>query len=634
MSFFKSAPSSRFSENRPARSARSQDWRRFWPLTRRILLALVGIGAIGLFCVTIFLAWVSRDLPDPNTLTTRDVAQTTKIYDRTGQVLLYELHGDQNRTLVKIEDIPPVMREATISIEDRQFYQHHGIYWKGIFRALWVDVTHGTASQGASTLTQQLVKNAILSNERTWLRKAKELILALQIERTYSKDQILQLYLNEIPYGSTIYGVESAAQTYFGKSAKDLTLDEAALLAAIPQAPDLYSPYGTGTRGDNRARLVTRQHYIIDVMVDEKYITKDQADAAKATDTLAKIKPKAYSALKAPHFVMYVRQQLVDAFGLKRVEEGGLKVITTLDYDKQQVAEDEIQKGVAAKGKTYKFSNAALVSIDPKTGQVLAMVGSKDFFDNTIDGQVNVTLNPRQPGSSFKPIVYALGFSRGFLPQTQIWDVNTTFKTDVGDYTPHDYDLGQRGPLTLRKALQGSLNIPAVKMLYLNGITRVLDLADKLGYTTLQDRSRFGLSLALGGAEVKPIEHASTFATFANDGVRMPVASILSVTDHDGTILQQWQPSEGTRVIDSQAVRLLSSVLTDTQARAYIFSPAALNNLSLPDRPVAAKTGTTNDFNDAWKQRRQTNESRCGWLSCCGTDLGWLHASCHKDDAD
>ncbi len=603
----------RNAQSSPEQTGRDQKGRvlRF---LKRAGLALVGAGAIGIFCFTLFLAWVSRDLPNPDTLSTRDVPQSTKIYDRTGKTLLYELHGDEKRTLAKIDDIPLNMRNATISIEDRRFYQHHGVYWKGLIRAVGMSVLTQTRVKGTSTLTQQLVKNAILSNERSLMRKAREFVLALQIERTFSKDQILQLYLNEIPYGSTIYGIESASQSYFGKSVKDLTLDEAALLAAIPQAPDLYSPYGTGTRGDNRARLVVRQHYILDVMAEEGYITKDQATAAKTVRTLDKLKPKTYTQLKAPHFVMYVRSQLVETYGLKRVEEGGLRVITTLDWDKQQIAEQEVVKGVEARGKAYKFTNAALISLDPKTGQVLAMVGSKDFTDDEIDGQVNVTLRPRQPGSSFKPIVYGLAFARGYLPQTILWDVDTTFRTEIGAYTPHDYDFKQRGPLSMRMSLQNSLNTPAVKTLYLVGLGRVLDFTERLGYTTLSDRSRFGLSLALGGGEVKPIEHASAFAAFANDGIQQPTASILRVEDHDGVVLQEWKRGEGTRVIDSQAARLLADVMSDNQARALVFNQAARNYLTLADRPVAAKTGTTNNYNDAWTVGFTPNLATVVWV--------------------
>lgn len=573
-----------------------------------------GIGLVlGFFLVTIALAWVSRDLPDPNTLSTREVPQSTRIYDRTGQHLLYEIHGDEKRTLIKIADVPRYVPMATVSIEDRKFFEHHGIYWRGLVRAVLVSVVQGQRIQGTSTLTQQLVKNAILTNERSILRKAKEFILALQIERVYSKDQILQLYLNEIPYGSNIYGIESAAQTYFGKSAHDLTLDEAALLAAIPQAPDLYSPYGTGLHGDNRDRLVVRQRYILDLLAEQGYVSKADAETAKTIKTLDKIKPKKLGNIDAPHFVMYVRSLLVDKYGQKQVEQGGLKVITTLDWDKQVIADREVKKGVDARGKDYKFTNAALVSLDPKTGQILAMVGSKDFFDADHAGQVNIILSPRQPGSSFKPIVYALAFSRGYLPQTQLWDVTTNFRVDNNTYTPNDYDFKQRGPVSLRQSLQGSLNIPAVELLYLNGVGRALDFAERLGYTTLEDRSRFGLSLALGSAEVKPLEHASTFATFANDGVRLPTSAILKVENSDGTALEEWKQPDGEQVIDSQAVRTLSNVLSDTSARTYIFG-ARSALLALPDRQVAAKTGTTNSFKDAWTMGYTPNLVTAVWV--------------------
>lgn len=593
-----------------------------WKLwLKRLIFAGLALGVVGLFAFTLLVAWVSRDLPDPNSLSTREVPQSTKIYDRTGTQLLYEIHGDEKRTLVKIDDIPVVMQHATVAIEDKKFYEHHGVYWKGLIRAFGMSVLTQTRVRGTSTLTQQFVKNALLSNERSLMRKVREFVLALQIERTYSKDQILQLYLNEIPYGSNIYGIESAAQTYFGKPAKNLTLDEAALLAAIPQAPDLYSPYGTGTRGDNRDLLVARQHYVITQMAEQGYITQDEATAAQAVKTLDKILPKKQATgLKAEHFVMYVRGLLVEKYGQKRVEQGGLQVITTLDWDKQQIADREVKKGVDQRGKAYKFTNAALVSLDPKTGQILAMVGSKDYYDDTIDGQVNVTLRPRQPGSSFKPIVYAQAFARGYLPQTQVWDVNTTFKTEIGNYDPRNYDLKEHGPISLRQALQGSLNIPAVEMLYLVGIGRTLDFAEQLGYTTLADRSRFGLSLVLGGGEVKPIEHAAAFAAFANDGVSMPTSPILKVQDNQGAILEEWHQDPGKRVLDTQSVRLLSNVLSDNQARTYVFG--AKNSLTLPDRPVAAKTGTTNNFKDAWTVGYTPNLVTAVWVgNSDGTEM-------------
>jgi 1A family penicillin-binding protein len=561
-------------------------------------VVLGGLFLVGALALTIVLAWISRDLPDPNTLLTRDVPQTTKIYDRTGTHVLYEIHGDENRTLIQIKDLPQYVPHATVSIEDKGFYTHHGVYWQGLIRATLTSLFSGKRVQGTSTLTQQFVKNAILTNERSFTRKLKEMLLSLQIERVYSKDQILQMYLNEIPYGPTIYGIESAAQNYFGKSAKDLTLDEAALLAAIPQAPDLYSPYGTGAHGDNREQLVGRQHYILDQMAAQGYVSKSDADAAKQVDTLKKILPKKVGNISAPHFVMYIRSLLNDKYGQTTVENKGLKVITTLDWDKQQIAEDEVKKGVEARGDKYNFTNAALVSIDPKTGQILAMVGSKDFFDTEHDGQVNVVLRPRQPGSSFKPIVYAAGLIKGYTPETTLWDVNTIFKTDVKNYEPKNYDLKEHGPVSVRQALQGSLNIPAVKMLYLVGVSRVLDFADSLGYTTLTDRSRFGLSLVLGGGEVTLLEHANAYAAFANEGVQMPTSAILKVEDANGATLDEWKPVDGTRVVDADITHTMSNILSDNAARTYVFG--ANNYLTLSSRPAAAKTGTTNDFHDAW----------------------------------
>lgn len=596
-------------------SAQNQaKWKKWvtWQNAKGVLRYSVIFGVIGLFILTLFAAYVSRDLPSPDTLITRNVEQSTKIYDRTGKVLLYEIHGDENRTLVSINDIPKNAQHATIAVEDKGFYEHHGIYWIGLVRAVFKNTLLGRRIQGTSTLTQQLIKNAVLNSERSLLRKVKEFILAIQIERVYTKEQILQMYFNEIPYGSTMYGIESASQAYFGKPAKELTLDESALLAAIPQAPDFYNPYGTGSRGDNRPALLARQRMILDLMATQNYITKDEATSAKKVDVLKKLQPKKLGNIRAPHFVMYVKQQLEKTYGADVVETGGLKVVTTLDWDKQQIAEDAIRHGMEARAKKYGFGNSALVSVDPKTGQILSMVGSQNYFDSAHDGQVNVITRPRQPGSSFKPIVYTLAFSLGYLPQTQVWDVETVFKTDSKEYTPHNYDGKERGPITLRQALQGSLNIPAVKLLYLVGIGKTLDFAESLGYTTFANRSRFGLSLVLGGAEVTPLEHVSAYATLANEGTRLPTSAILRVEDSLGTLKEEWKQPMGTSVIDANVARITTDVLSDNGARAYIFG--AQNSLTLPDRPVAAKTGTTNNYHDAWTAGYTPNLATVVWV--------------------
>ncbi len=559
-------------------------------LPKNIFLACLVLIATGaLFSLAAF-AWVSRDLPDPNALLKRDVEQSTKIYDRTGEHLLYEIHGNKNRTLVTIENIPEIVKQATISIEDQQFYKHKGFNpYRVVVGLVWGMITKGRP-QGGSTITQQLVKNAILSNERSVTRKIKELILSLAIEQRLTKDQILQLYLNEIPYGSTNYGVEAAAQAYFGKHVQDLDLAEAATLAALPKAPSTYL--------NNPDKLDARRDLVLRLMFDEGYITEEQKNTAQSEDVA--LVQKAENGITAPHFVFYVKQLLTEQYDFdeREVEEGGLKVITTLDYDKQLIAEAAIKNGVDTYGPSFNFNNGSLVALDPKTGQILSMVGSYDYFKDEIDGAVNVSLRARQPGSSFKPVVYTAAFIEGYTPNTILYDVNTTFKTEVSDYTPHNYDLGEHGPVTMRKALQGSLNIPAVKALSLVGVQKVLDFAESLGYTTFSDRSRFGLAVVLGGGEVKLLEHTAAFGTFATGGVRYPTSAILKVEDASGNVVNEWKAEPGKQVIDQNIAAETSNVLSDNAARTYIFG--AGNHLTLPDRAVAAKTGTTNDYHDAW----------------------------------
>lgn len=565
-----------------------------------VVLSLVLLGGI---VGVAALAWFSRDLPNPDKLLERQVAQSTKIYDRTGQHILYEIYSDQKRTLVELSDIPEHVKQATIVAEDRGFYEHHGFDWKGFVRSLWRNLTRGTRV-GGSTITQQLVKNAILSPEKTYTRKIKELALSIQIERKFSKDQILKMYFNEIPYGSTAYGIQSAAQTFFGKNVKDLDLAEGALLAAIPKAPTYYSP-----RGSHTDDLLTRQKYILDGMAEEEHITKEDAETAKEIDILAKIVTKKES-IVAPHFVMYVKELLTQKYGEKEVDQGGLKVYTTLDFDKQKFAEEAIAENAEKNVEKYAAHNSALVSLDPKTGQILAMAGGKDYFaepepegcapgvDCLFEPNVNVTIRPRQPGSSFKPIGYASAFQKGFSPDTMLFDLVTTFKTDTKDYTPHNYDGKEHGPVSMRAALAGSLNIPAVKTLYLAGIDNVLNLAQAMGYTTLSDRSRFGLSLVLGGGEVKLLEHTAAFGVFATEGKLHETTAILKVEDAKGQILEEWKEGDGKEILPAQNARQIASIMSDDAARAYVFG--ANGPLTLPGRPVAAKTGTTNDWRDGW----------------------------------
>lgn len=567
------------------------------------MVLLLIIGGVAAF------ALVSRDLPDPDKVIDRSVAQSTKIYARDETTLLYEIHGDIRRTLIQIEDVPDIMKYATIAIEDQDFYNHQGFDLGGIIKAACHEAFGNLGGlcpqRGGSTITQQFVKNAILTTERSYTRKIKELVIAYQLEKKFSKDQILQLYFNEIPFGSTLYGVEAAAQSFFGKSVRDVTLAEAAFLAAIPNRPTYYSPYGNNTDA-----LSARIHLILDEMVAQGYATEAEAAEAKTVNLLEQLRPP-YQNITAPHFVLWVKEQLAEKYGETVVETGGLKVITTLDIDKQRVAEEVIAEQAPKNADRYGASNAALVSIDTKTGQITAMVGSKDYFDDSIDGQVNVTLRPRQPGSSFKPVVYASAFEKGYTADTILFDLVTNFKTDTGNYTPKNYDLREHGPVTMRQALAGSLNIPAVKTLYLAGVDTVLDNAQKLGYTTLGDRSRFGLSLVLGGGEVTLLEHTAAFATFAREGEYHPPTGVLRVEDANGKVLEQFE-ERSEQVMDTKAIRLLNNILSDDGARAYIFGAGGY--LTLPGRPVAAKTGTTNDYRDAWTMGFTPYEATGVWV--------------------
>lgn len=563
--------------------------KKIWNNRQRLLAILVIFGA---FFSIIFLAaiiWISRDLPNPNQLIDREVAQSTKIYDRTGEHVLYEIHGDQKRTLVNLEEIPLTARQATIAVEDKNFYKHGGFSVWAMMRTVVTNIIY-QRSAGGSTLTQQFIKNAVLSNEKTLTRKIKELILAQRIEKKFSKDEILQMYLNEIPYGSNAYGIEAASQKYFNKSVKDTSLAEQALLAALPQSPSRYSPYGP-----NLDILLGRKDYILGLMAEQGYISNEQKEEAKKQEIKFE-KPE--TSITAPHFVMYIKGILSERYGEKAIEQGGLKIITTIDYNKQKIADEVVKEKTKTYQEKYNANNAALVAIDPKNGQVLAMVGSRDYFDNDIAGQVNVATSLRQPGSSMKPIVYASLFEKGYTPDTILYDVVTNFSTDPSNsYTPHNYNLLEYGPVSIRKALAGSLNIPAVKAIYLAGIKNVIELAQSLGYSSLNNPDNYGLSLVLGGGEVKLLEHVNAYSAFARDGQVSPINTILKVEDRDGKILEEYK-EESRKALTSKTARQINSILSDNSARSFIFGEK--NYLILPDRPVAAKTGTTNDYHDAW----------------------------------
>lgn len=562
---------------------------------------LYGIGAFFLFVVFLFV-WYSKDLPTPEKLAARRATESTKIFDRNGD-LLYTT-GEKRRTVIEDKDMPVYVRQATVAIEDKDFYKHHGLDFSGIFRAVIVDITSGSRAQGGSTITQQFVKNALLSPKKTFTRKIKEAILSIELEQTRTKEEILTLYLNEIPYGGNVYGIEEASKYYFDKSAKDITLSEAATLAALPQAPTYYSPFGTHSDA-----LFARKTRVLDGMVSMGYITQEQADEAKAAvpNSQEQNFVKRRDNIKAPHFVLYVREQLVELYGEQMVNEGGLQVTTTLNSELQEIAQSSIDKNfanVAARG----GSNAALVSVDPKTGQILSMIGSKDYFDTENDGNVNVTLAKRQPGSSFKPIAYATAFKGQYNPASTIFDLRTDFG---GGYVPANYNGRTNGPVSIRYALANSLNIPAVKILSLAGIENTIKTARDLGITTLTDPDRYGLALVLGGGEVKPLEMAGAYGTFGNNGKFATTTPFLKIQESNGKTIYEYE--EGTNVkqaLDPQIAYEITDILADNDVRRSVFG----NALAVPNYRVAVKTGTTQEFRDGWTAGYTPNLATVVWV--------------------
>lgn len=562
--------------------------KKFSELTRgkKILRVLIFLGVfgfgMGLISIGAAYAWVSKDLADITDLEKRTLDETTKIYDSSGEHVLYEI-GDNKHQYVPFEEIDEDVWRALLALEDRRFFDHHGFDPIGLTRAV-LNLRSLETAQGASTLTQQFVGNAILTRERTIDRKLKELVLSIRLEQKYNKEEILNFYLNEIYFGSNQQGVGAASLEYFGKLPNDLSIAEAATLASLPKNPPalLADP----------ERLDSRRDYAIQIMADEGYITQQEAEEAIADDVEIS---ETVTDINAPHFVFYVQEYLENKYGQNTVRKGGLRVTTTLDWDKQQKAEQAVNDGIA-KVDQYGGSNAALVSIDAHTGQIQAMVGSRDFFDTENDGQVNVTTSLRQPGSSIKPMAYLTAFEKGFTPDTKVYDVETDFvSTDGGaTYHPRNYDLSQSGPVSFRQALATSLNIPAVKALYLVGVQEMLNKAEQFGYTSFTDRSRYGLAVVLGGAEVTLLEHTAAYATFAREGEYHPPRAVLRVEDPSGNLLEEWKDTP-QRAMDAEPVRTLNSVLSDSGARGYTFGA-----MNLPDRQVAAKTGTTNDYRDAW----------------------------------
>jgi 1A family penicillin-binding protein len=555
-------------------------------------LAFIGaILLIILFFVGIPL--LSLTLPSPDKIV-RQTGFSTQIMDRNGAIL-YDVYASQNRTPENLADIPLYLRQATISIEDKNFYSHSGFDPIGMLRGFSRIFTTGRA-EGGSTLTQQLIKNALLSNDRTVIRKIKEFVLALEIEKKYSKDQILQMYLNEVPYGGTAWGVGAAAQTYFGKDVKDLDLVECAILAGMPQSPSTYSPYSSTPKA-----YIQRTKDVLRRMREDGYITSDQEKSAGLA--LPNVTFQARGAgFKAPHFVQYVEKILENRYGQAAVEQGGLKVTTTLDLDLQNQAQQVVSDEVA-KVASQHITNGAAVVLNPETGEILAMIGSKDFNDPNV-GQYNVVTALRQPGSSFKPFTYVTALKEGYTASTLLMDVPTTFPGGVGqpDYNPVNYDNKFVGPIQVRYALANSRNVPAVKMLAKVGIKDVLSTATDMGITTLpptqETLNHVGLSLTLGGGEIRLIDMADAYSAFVNKGARIDPVAILKVTDANGKILEDDHPQKGKQVLTEQQAYIIDSILSDNDARTPEFGANSYLNVS--GLNVMVKTGTTNDKRDNW----------------------------------
>lgn len=571
--------------------------KRFFFGAGALLFALFFIG------VGVFFLWASTlTMPTVDIIERQRESQSTKIYDRTGEVLLYDMYQDVRRTVVSLEDISDHLEHATIAIEDDGFYDHFGIEPLAIVRAVVRNLQDGDllGGQGGSTITQQVVKNTLLVNEKKISRKLKEWVLAIKLERDLSKDEILELYLNEVPYGGTKYGIEEASQGFFGKSAGELSIAESAYLAALPQAPTYYSPYGNNTEA-----LEERKNKVLSRMLELSYITQEEYEEARASTV--SFRPVTSGSIKAPHFVFYVIDQLTELYGKETdLAQANLTVITTLDWELQKEAERIVRERALENSEKYNATNASLMAIDPKTGGILVMVGSRDYFDEEIDGNYNIGLANRQPGSSFKPFAYAAALKKGYTTETVVYDVKTQFstacdKTDFSSngecYSPGNYDATFRGPMTFREALAQSVNVPAVKVVYLAGMKETIELAQAMGISTLDNWQRYGLTLVLGGGEVSLLEMTSAYGVFANEGVRHPHTGIKEIKTNNTTELYTVDV-EGTAVLDTEIARSITDMLSDNVARTPAFGGDSFLHFSEYD--VAVKTGTTNDYRDAW----------------------------------
>ncbi len=570
------------------------------------------IGWIFLFSILIIIfiglsifIYYAKDLPRPEVFTEREQIMPTRIYDRTGETLLRTIYGEEKRELVALNNVPDHLVKAVLAAEDDNFYNHHGVDFAGIARAILVDLKLKKPAQGASTISQQLIRSTFLSLEKSAKRKIRELVLTLELERRYSKDQILEWYLNQIPFGPNIYGIGEASRTFFGKSIQDISLPEAAVIASLIQAPSYYYPYG-----EHQDALLKRKDFILKRMLEEKYISEEvYSEAVQTTIEFIGLD----SAFKnAPHFILYVENYLYQKYGGEFLKEHGLKVYTTLDLSLQEAAEKAVKEGEKV-NESYRSYNAALVAINPKNGEIMAMVGSKDYFGESFpegctpglnckfEPKVNVATygEGQQPGSAFKPFAYATAFEKGYTPNDIVIDEKTNFgKWGNEDYIPENYDDLYRGAVTLRQALSQSLNIPSIKVLLAAGIADTITTAHDMGITTLNEGASFyGPSLVLGSGEVKLIDMVSAYGVFANNGLRVQPTAILKIEDGEGTIIEE-NKSASRRVMSEEICQMITSILSDNVARTPMFGAHSL--LYFPGYEIAAKTGTTDQYRDAW----------------------------------
>ena len=565
-------------------------------MIKKTILFFLLLSFLGLVLLGLFLVFLASGLPDLPTFDQRIVAESTKIYDRTGEILLYEIHGGEKRTVIELDQISPYVIKTTLAAEDDNFYNHNGFSLKGFIRSMIHNIFHPRDLRGGSTITQQLARNAFLTTDKTLVRKFKEAILTVKIEKAYSKNQILGMYLSQINYGHNFYGIESASNFYYSKKAKDLTLAEAAYLTSLIQSPNYLSPFG-----NHLEELENRKNWILSRIKTLGYCSDEEIEKAKEEKvvfTPSKI------GFKAPHFVMYIRDLLYEKLGEEELEKGGYTIITSLDMRLQNLAEELVEKYGNLNEENAGVQNLSLLAEDPKTGQILAMVGSRDYWNMEAEGNVNTTLSTRQPGSSFKPIVYATVFKKGFMPESIIFDtasngVTANFSTDPNNpYTVTNYDSKTRGPVTFRQALAQSLNIPSVKILYLAGVKNSIKTAQDFGITTLNDPpEHYGLSLVLGGGGVKLIEMVHAYTVFNQEGIYHPQVSILKIEDKNNQTIEEFS-LQNKEVLDPQIARSINSILSDNIARAPTFGWD--NPLYFSNFQVAAKTGTDSEYRDAW----------------------------------